>query len=217
MCRQRKSKKRQRNRNGMSGFVMTKSIFPSEFKGVMTYNTFVSLAPAAGVPSTNSFRMNSVYDPDLTGVGSTAYGYSNLSALYSRYMVTGGRATVEFINLSTVVASVYIVLSPTNSVGIDLNKIYAQRFVWMDSLANTSSGPATLKHDIAFKIAPIYGVRESAVRDNDDFAGLVGGNPNNVVYMHVGGHPNGPSAANFNIQVRIEYDVIWSLPLLLTV
>jgi hypothetical protein len=56
-------------------------------------------------------------------------------------------------------------------------------------------------------------VPERQVRDEDDFAALVGGNPNNGVFAHVGAYADGAAAGNLTIHVRIEYDVVWSLPL----
>jgi len=205
------------SRNPMSGFTMTKTIFPPEFKGVMTFNSYVGVVLTASLPTTYSYRLNSVYDPDLTGTGTTAYGYTALSSLYNRYKVMGGRASVQFVNTSVASTTNYMVAAPVNSLGSDINKILAQRYVWSDSMSNTSSGPALLKHSISWRTAAVYGVPETSVRDDDDFAGLVGANPNNAIYLHVGGNPNGASTGSFNIIVRIEYDVVWSLPLLLVV
>lgn len=52
--------------------------------------------PVLGVAVANSYRMNSIWDPDFTGVGLTVAGWSQMSALYDRYMVMGAKVIVSF-------------------------------------------------------------------------------------------------------------------------
>jgi hypothetical protein len=42
---------------------------------------------AAGSGATYFYRLNSVYDPDATGVGASAIGYTTWAALYLNYKV----------------------------------------------------------------------------------------------------------------------------------
>lgn len=186
------------------------------FRGRLFYNTVIAYAPAAGTVATNVFRMNSVYDPDLTGTGASASGYGQLSALYGRYRVLSAKATIEIVNLSTATPlTVFAVVNPVTTVGINIAQILAQRFVWTTGLA-TVNGTGAVKHTLSAPISKVYGVPNSQVRTEDDFAAITGTNPNNGVYLHVGGYANGGSAGNFNAHIRIEYDVIWSLPLEMT-
>ncbi len=208
-----KSRKQKGKKPGVIGLTTTPCIFPSMFRGKMFYNTVLALAPAAGAVSANVFRWNSVYDPDYTGVGSTALGYTQTSALYGRYRVLASKMTVEFVNTSAATPlTCFIVLNPVNTVGIDIAKILAQRFVWTRGIG-TATGSASITHSIQAPVHRIYGVPARQVRDEDDFAGLVGGNPNNGVYAHVGAYADGGAAGALTIHVRIEYDVVWSLPL----
>lgn len=48
----------------------------------------------------NTYRLNSLYDPDLTGAGHQPYGYDQISALYRRYLVRGVKITIIFNNPS---------------------------------------------------------------------------------------------------------------------
>lgn len=213
-----KSAKRQRKaaRSGIIGVTSTPLIIPSMFRGKMAYDTVIAMSPAAGVASANVFRWNSVYDPDFTGVGSSVAAYSQMSALYNRYRVMGAKMTVSFVNISTTTPlTCFIALNPVNTVGINIAQILAQRHVWTRSLG-TVAGNASVTHTVAAPVHLIYGVPKRQVRDEDDFAGLAGANPNNVVYAHVGAYANGASSGNYNLHVRIEYDVVWSLPLQMT-
>jgi hypothetical protein len=210
--RQRKQQRKPRT-TPLSGVVTTRNIFPPLFRGKLFYDTVIALSPAAGATSTYVFRGNSVFDPDFTGVGASARTYSNLAALYGRYRVMGFRATITFVNTSTTTpVTTFVVLSPATTVGVDIAQILAQRQVWTRSIS-ASNGAGTVTHTFSAPVSKIYGVPESQVRTEDDFAAVTGANPNNGVYIHVGGYANGASAGAFNFHVRIEYDVIWSLPL----
>jgi len=213
MQKKTQSKKRGNKIPGIVGVSHNRSIFPPRFSGKMFYDTAVSLAPAAGAVAINVFRWNSVYDPDYTNVGATAQAYTALSGLYGRYRVVSARAVVEFVNTSAATpATVFIALNPVNTIGVDITRILAQRFVWTRGIG-TATGSASITHEVKGKVAAIYGVPEKQVRDEDDYASVVGGNPNNQVFMHIGAYANGAAAGAVTAHVRIEYDVIWSLPL----
>ncbi len=210
-----KQRRRRNNRpkNKVVGVTNAPLIIPSRFTGKMAYETVLAIAPAAGAVAANVFRWNSVYDPDFTGVGTSAFAYSQLSALYNRYRVTAAKMTVTFVNTSTTTPlTCFVVLNPVNTVGVNIAQILGQRHVWSRSLG-TANGQAAITHTVSAPVHEIYGVPRRQVLDEDDFAGITGTNPNNVVYAHVGAYANGGSAGTFNIHVRIEYDVVWSLPL----
>ena len=55
-----------------------------------------------GISSTlsvaHSYALNSIWDPDFSGTGRTVVGHSQLAAIYSRYLVTGAKIYVSFLN-----------------------------------------------------------------------------------------------------------------------
>jgi len=194
------------------GCLKQPTLFPSMLRGKMSYFTVLAITPgAASTAITNVFRLNSVYDPDLTGVGTSAVGYSQISALYGRYRVLGASYSVSWSTTSTANPyTAFVALSPATTVGTSLFQILAQRHVWYRS-GGTANAPG-ISHSGRATVGKIYGVPEAQVRDEDDFAGLVGANPNNGVYLHVGAYADGTASAVI-IHVRILYDVVWSLPL----
>jgi hypothetical protein len=194
------------------GLTTTPSIFPPMFRGKMFYNTIIGLTPGAGAAVANVFRLNSVYDPDFTGVGTSAVGYTQLAALYGRYRVLSAKISVEFINTTAAVPlTCFLVVNPVTTVGVGIAQILAQRFVWTRGVS-AITGSATVFHTAAADVHTIYGVPRTQVRNEDDFAAVAGANPNNGVYAHVGVYANG-AASTANAHVRIEFDVVWTLPL----
>lgn len=194
------------------GLTSGKLLFPPMFRGKMTYMTAVTLAPAAGVTSYNTFRLNSVFDPDFSGVGSTVAGYTQAAAVYSRYRVMHFSADVEILNQGVSGLYAFCVVNPLNTVGTNFSNIMAQRNVWQKAISS-KDGNGAVKHRVSGPIGVFYGVPQSQVRIEDDFAGLTSGHPSNAVYMHVGVYNPAAAAGNAVLNIRITYDVIWSLPL----
>ncbi len=187
------------------------TLFKSRLSGTMTYAAAVGVSPAASAAASVAFRLNSVYDPDYSGTGTTALGYTQMAANYGRYRVTGFRAVVEYVNLAAYPVQVFAVLSPTNTVGTNFETIAGQRHVWNKYIA-ASTGAGVAQKTFAGSIAQVYGVPPAQVQAEDDFAGLTGGNPNNVVYLHVGAYAPAAASGTVAITVRLTFTVHWSLP-----
>ncbi len=70
---------------------------PRVFTCKMKYVDFIELDPSAGAPALHKYRVNSVYDPDYTGVvaGHQPSEFDNISQVYRRYKVTSSRIKVE--------------------------------------------------------------------------------------------------------------------------
>ncbi len=63
--------------------------FPPKYRCALRYaQTKTYTTGASGVSGTeNAFSLNSLYDPDVTGVGHQPYGFDQVAALYSKYLV----------------------------------------------------------------------------------------------------------------------------------
>jgi hypothetical protein len=180
-------------------------------RGKMTYTASIGVVTVAGAASMYVFRLNSVYDPDFTGTGTTAYTYTQMAANYGRYRVLGFRAFVTFKNTTTSPQNAIIALSPATTVGTSISQIMSQRHVWMKPLAS-KDGNGIISHAVSGTVGKVYGVPEAQVRTEDDFASVAGANPNNGIYLHVGFFQD-VAAGTASMLIRIEYDVVWSLPL----
>lgn len=113
------AKKRTFTRNPWTAKRQTKSKAMSKFKAFNTYGVPEAPFPSrlitnctyagtktlstslADVAVANAYRLNSIYDPDFTGVGRTVVGWDNLNALYSRYLVVHAKIYVRFFNISS--------------------------------------------------------------------------------------------------------------------
>ena len=66
---------------------------------VDTFNTFVAL-PAGALTGFQQYKINSIWDPDLTGVGHQPLGRDTWSAIYNYYKVLEATITVEIFDLT---------------------------------------------------------------------------------------------------------------------
>lgn len=212
----KKSKKMRRSGRGgaLGGFLSTPSLFPARRVGTMVYDGLFNISPAASAAAYNTFRANSVFDPDFTGAGTTISGYTPLATVYNRYRVISCRADIVWSNPNAVNGLGFLIATPQNTVGTSYTAIMAQKFAWTKQLGNVN-GPH-LSHSVRFTVAQIYGTRTRAVLDEDDFAGLTGANPNNVVFLHIGvmNSTGTAFASPVQLQVRLTMKVEWSIPLL---
>jgi len=64
----------------------------------LKFHDVYSFAGATQVVRT--FRLNSIFDPDYTGVGGAPSYYTQLSALYERYFVDRAKVSVTFVQLA---------------------------------------------------------------------------------------------------------------------
>lgn len=95
-----KSKKRISAATGYKTLVnKANAVMPAKFITRHTYNTPIVYSASGSTVTQQIFRGNSLYDPDQTGVGATASGYTNMTAFYS-YSRTYASA-IEFTIAST--------------------------------------------------------------------------------------------------------------------
>jgi len=75
--------------------------FPDQLRCTLRYSDAGSQFTAAVTPAAQVFRANSLFDPDLTGVGSQPEYFDQLSAVYSQYCVQGCHIKCEIFNTGT--------------------------------------------------------------------------------------------------------------------
>ncbi len=201
---------------GARGFLPNPSLFPAMRVGTLTYDSIVAFTPAASALSYNSYRANSVYDPDFTGVGTTAVGYTAMSSVYNRYRVLSVSVHATFTNTTATPCTAFVVASPLNTLGTNFNQIVSQRFAWYKPLNCVNSVPVV--HNFKVPISVVYGASKAAVRQEDDYTAVVGTNPNNVVFLHVGVlNDTGGAVGSYGVRanLRMRFTTEWSIPLLL--
>jgi hypothetical protein len=204
----KKHSKRLRQRS--SGFEAVPSIFPDRMRGKQAWSGTYNFAPVASAVGSTVLRLNSVYDPDYSGVGSTAYSFTQLAAVYGRYRVVSAVVNLDIYVTGSAAMTAFAVASPATTLGTSFADIVAQRHVWT---APVVGGGQPAKKRLYITTAKVYGTSEKAVMMEDDYCGLSSGNPNNGTFLHLGFFNPTAGALAGTITARIVYDVEWSLPL----
>lgn len=218
--KKRGNKKKNKRGSPPTGFSVAKFIFPPMFKGVVSYTDIFNLNNLGGNGvAAYYYRANSVYDPNLTGTGTTSFGVTQLAQLYDRYRVLSVRFEADFFISSTTSTSaggeVFVVASNNNSAPTGIGGWAAQRFVWRRPIGS-ASGSGVQRCKVSFPIHKIYGVPYLQVRNEDDFASVMGNNPNNIVYLHIGFLCNATAASvTCTVTTRLLQTCVFSLPVTL--
>jgi len=70
-------------------------VFPIKLVARLRYSEHLTLTTgAAGIAAVNQFRLNSLFDPNLTGAGHQPLGYDQITPLYNKYKVNAVKVSV---------------------------------------------------------------------------------------------------------------------------
>lgn len=152
--------------------------FGTSFSTKLTYTQRQNFAPAAAF-GTQTFRTNSLFDPDLTGAGKQPLGFDELAALYDSYRVTGAKVTFEYINSAAV--ATYIGLTG-HSLAAAVNYSTVDELMANPGTATKLAMSSTVavrptRISRYVSTAKLFGVDGRMVKFDDLFRALVTDNP----------------------------------------
>jgi hypothetical protein len=193
-----------------------KSIAPSARRVRLSYSSNFQMAEtAAGTGAFRVFRLNSIYDPDYSGVGTSAAGYSQMMTLYTHYRVNAAGFKLEaFIGgASGVVGFAPLMNQVTMNVNANTWRLLPYSKYALLSL-NTSGGKNIANISGHFPLARMLGLTPAQYSTEMDYAAAAGANPTKNVYIaaFVQGI-QGASVATASMVVTVEYDVEFFNPL----
>jgi hypothetical protein len=196
--------------SGMYGLTDTVRGISDSFRTDMPYGVQITVTVAAATTTYYSFRGNSVYDPDYSSTGTTALNYSKLSLLYNRYRILASSAELTCACIGASPITCYLIATIANSPPAK-EPLLGSKHVAYGYIA--PGGPAVWKHCAGIPTHKVFGVPAQQVLSEDDFAGLVGGNPNNVWYWHVVFYNASAVNTTVDFALRLNYQTVWSMPL----
>lgn len=197
---------------------------------------FVSMRAPSGLPITNivkqrycqhiqllgqglsniqyhSFRPNSVYDPDHSGVGGQPMGFDEMAGLYNNYRVLGSKITVKWAGYNAGGGEDYVVgcflddnaaINYTTWEGVREARKGSSRLITHQRNAVTTSAKYSAKK--------FWSVKD--VKDNENLGAAVGANPSADCYFLVWFQrlDKAVSSATINCMVQIDYIVQYFEP-----
>lgn len=150
--------------------------FPAQAIARMTYSEVITLQPAAaGLVSFNLFRANSIFDPNMSGVGHQPYGHDVYEQIYNHYRVLSATCTLR----PTVGGNcIYgIALSDDTSVELDYDTVREMKTSRYASMMN-NGGPL-------YGVTQYYGEKQVFDGRTADTQALFGQNPADQQFFHI--------------------------------
>lgn len=168
-------------------------------------NLLSEAAPGAGFVW--SYRMNSLFDPDFTGIGLQPLGFDQFSALYGRYAVVSASFEVSFSNTTSLPIRVGYFLSPQSTVPALSGSWNMQPFGASVTMGALGSGKdvIVLRGNTSFYNE--LGVTKQQYRDEADFSATTSASPLRILYLHTFTHSlTGVSNATCVAYVKIKFN-----------
>lgn len=180
--------------------------FPSELITKVRYCQIVGLTSTAQVLAKNAFRMNSLFDPDSTGLGHQPLFSDAFATVYSNYVVLGSKITATFVPYTSGSGPVFV--------GVVCNGSSTLSSSTPDNAAeqnNSSTGfmPGYAGGGVKTLVQTYSPTRDLGLSPDDDTAGAAfGSNPSQNWFAHVCfAESSSTSPSSCYVMVRIEYTV----------
>lgn len=177
-------------------------------KHVYVANIKLDNTGATNVAATQQWRLNSLYDPDLTSTGHQPYYYDQIQALYNEYCVYGVLVDL-YAGSESATSPILLSICPSLTSGnptdatLGLERPQAKRLF-------VDAGGASQRFVKYYKIYEILGVPKSECFI-DDALSASGTNPGRPVYLNMSAICGDTSvAAILNINIRLTFYCKWS-------
>lgn len=202
--------KKKRNR------LRTNLLQPKTRRVRMIYGDTVQINPAAGLANYHTFRLNSLFDIDYTGVGHQPKSRDEWAAFYKTYTVCKAKVKVIFMptSSSAVAGTPIIALKMSSSNATSLlvsNMIEDQNCRW-STLGGAYGNPGGRTLYASFDAKKFFSKKSY---DDDTLGANFGFTPGEVAYLHVVVGPQDASGdvAPIDCIVQIKLDVKLTNPL----
>jgi len=174
-----------------------------------TYTQKGQINPGAlGAAALYQFRLNSLFDPDLTGVGTQPIPHDQFAAVWEKYRVYEVSYKVIFANSSTTTDCVVgTMISDDPSTTTDLDRIVQNGQSQWDfcNFRGGSRDVVTLKGTV--DLASAQGVSKQAFFDDDLNEAVFGSNPSDTYVLNLfasDAATGDPGAIGFFIEMRFK-------------
>lgn len=169
-------------------FVRAEMLYPVQRLVRLEYRCgFNQTSVALTSSTTNNFRLNSIFDPDVDNVtrNGTAEYYTQLSAAYSKYLVRFAEVKIQAINIGTLPGRVCLTANcdlGTGYGGATYPSVIAQRDDAVSGIATQYTRPLVLRR--RYDLAEVAGFKQDAF-DIETYGADMGANPTVGINLHV--------------------------------
>lgn len=175
----------------------------SATKQFLRYSEYITLNPGVGTTAYHTFSANGLFDPDISGVGHQPRGFDQWMQLYTRYVVTKAKITLQASNDNgTASALVGVAVTTDQLTSTDVRDFTEGRIASYTIVAKDAPRTITQTFDLqSWK----KGVK---IMSDDVISGTSGSNPGETYFFNVfaASLTNGLDQATVPLYVTIEYE-----------
>jgi len=160
------------------------SLIPDAFLVKLKYSelfgfTYTPPIVSDPVSAVYQFRLNSIYDPNLTGTGHQPLGHDQWALFYNRYLVYGCKFVVTFTSISTTdQGEIAIQLRPNSLAPSNIETIREDPLTVYKSCIGTEDAGQAIKVARGYgDVAKIRGIPKSRLKNESDYQAIFGNNP----------------------------------------
>lgn len=201
------------------------SLLPTKLMQTLRYTQSITMTTGTSgstSASQQAFRILSLFDPDLSGVGHQPYGFDQLAALYLYYQVKKVRAEFVFdtIGASSDIVAILAVYSSASGSSATVQNIATENAIERPGCSTVmlSASGNSRNSKISMDIHPhvIEGLTLQQYMNNPNYKSTVSASPTlNPLLILVTGSPSGASSVTCNAICTFYFETEFSAPIVL--
>lgn len=166
---------------------------------------------AVGVNGAYLFNLNSVYDPDRTGVGHQPWGRDQLAGLYNRYRVFAVSWRISFYNAPQAAQASFAVVPVNTDATLGGTSLSVLRET-PRAIVKISSVDKPTVFTGRITLSKLNGQTTSEYKGSDRFSALNNADPSELMTLQVVANP-AVQNTSYTFEAQLTYHVEWFDPL----
>jgi len=177
----------------------------------MRYHEIFSLTVPGSSMYQQLFNLNSIYDPNRTGIGHNPQGYTQMSVLYNRYLVTKVKILIQS---SSVQQTYFICVTPSNGTfpgSITYEDVCEYPFSFSSPVGG--GGSPNYIYNRTIGLSNLGGVSKTKYLVDDRYSSIVTSDPGENMILGVFIQNPNVSSQITQVDVHLEYTTIFYDPI----
>lgn len=148
----------------------------------LKYADVFGFTVSAGSTSVQAMNLNSLFDPDRTGVGHQPYGFDQLAALFAHYRVFRTKWHIEFAGSSD---RLHATVIPVNALPVttSYSNLMEQPLAINKALSFDGGFPIKFKGSIS--LPKLTGASSVQYKTDDRYSAAVGASPTELMTLYI--------------------------------
>lgn len=186
------------------GLMQNVGPFGARWAGKLKYVDKFNTSTVSGIYNEQLFNLNSLFDPDRTGVGHQPLGFDQLNVIYQRYRVLKTSYRLTMVN-SDQTGSIALVTAVNNSTASLASVAYALEEGYSSfRIRNAFADPNIISATVVLN--SLTGNSLIAYRSDDAYAALVTASPTELMILHIGLEGTTALSASVQYYIEMEFD-----------